>query len=86
MAICRNSTTDPRSFGIISHHHTRRDAMKKARRHSRRDFLAKAPAALASAALASLAAARLPLPGRSRKAPRLPEGSIYTPADKRSQI
>ncbi len=54
--------------------------------YSRRDFLLKAPAALASGALASLAAARLPAVLRGRRAPRVPEGSIYTPADKRTRL
>ena len=62
--------------------------MKNGDSYSRRDFLLKGPAAIASGAIASLAAVGLPsaLRPRTRRAPRVPEGSIYTPAEKHSQL
>ncbi len=62
--------------------------MKNADRYSRRDFLLKGPAAIAGGVVASLAAVGLPaaLRPRTRRAPRVPEGSIYTPAEKYSQL
>ena len=61
--------------------------MKSGDDYSRRDFLLKGPAAIVSGAVASLAAVGLPaaLKG-SRRAPRVPEGSIYTPADKQREV
>ena len=62
--------------------------MKNGESYSRRDFLLKGPAAIASGAIASLAAVGLPaaLRSRSRRAPRVPEGSIYTPAEKQRKV
>ena len=59
--------------------------MHNGEKYSRRDFLLKGPAAMASGALASLAAVGLPAALRSRRAPRVPEGSIYTPAEKQRE-
>ena len=62
--------------------------MKSGDNYSRRDFLLKGPAAIVSGAVASLGAVGLPaaLRGGSRRAPRVPEGSIYTPADKQREV
>ena len=60
--------------------------MKNGDSYSRRDFLLKGPAAIASGAIASLASVGLPSALRSRRAPRVPEGSIYTPADKQREV
>ena len=62
--------------------------MKNGDSYSRRDFLRKGPAAIISGAVASLGAVGLPaaLRAGSRKAPRVPEGSIYTPADKQRKV
>ena len=60
--------------------------MKDGDSYSRRDFLLKGPAAIVSGAVASLAAVGLPTALRSRKAPRVPEGSIYTPAEKQREV
>ena len=62
--------------------------MKDGDNYSRRDFLLKGPAAIVSGAVASLGAVGLPaaLRGRSRRAPRVPEGSIYTPAEKQREV
>jgi len=62
--------------------------MAKKDKYSRRDFLFKAPQAIVSGALASLFAGNLPtvLRKHHRQAPRVPEGSIYTPIDKSSAL
>lgn len=62
--------------------------MKDGDNYSRRDFLLKGPAAMVSGAMASLASAGLPAAVRegTRKAPPVPEGSIYTPAEKRREV
>ena len=56
--------------------------------YSRRDFLLKGPAAIAGGVVASLAAVGLPaaLRQRTKRAPRVPEGSIYTPAEKHREV
>lgn len=61
--------------------------MKDGDSYSRRDFLLKGPAAIVSGAVASLGAVGLPaaLRAGSRRAPRVPEGSIYTPAEKQRE-
>ena len=62
--------------------------MKDGENYSRRDFLLKGPAAMVSGAVASLGAVGLPgaLRAGSRKAPQVPEGSIYTPAEKQREV
>ncbi len=62
--------------------------MVKKDKYSRRDFLFKAPQAIVSGTLASLFAGNLPtgLRKRYREAPKVPEGSIYTPIDKNSAL
>ena len=62
--------------------------MVKKDKYSRRDFLVKAPQAIVIGTLASLFAGSLPavLRKHHRQAPRVPEGSIYTPIDKSSAL